>query len=65
MQEAISVSTSIELRSQQKRMLYVLKKLERDNSGIAIKGLREQIQAFEVEMEPEDVAYVEKKLAEG
>ena len=55
----------IELRSQQKRMLYTLKKLERDNSTVTVVGLRGQIKALEVEMEAEDVAYVEKKLGEG
>ena len=58
------VTTAIELQIQQKRMLYTLKKLERDNSAITVKGLKEQIQALEVEMEVENVAYVEKKLSE-
>jgi hypothetical protein len=50
----------IELRTTQKRMLFMLMKLERDNPGIKIAGLRDQIIAFQTEMEQEDVALVEK-----
>ena len=55
----------VELRSQQKRTLYALKELERDNADFEIKGLKQKIKAFEAEMEQEDVAYVEKKLREN
>ena len=54
----------VELRSQQKRTLYALKKIEYDNSGLEIKGLKEQIRAFSVEMEQEDIAFVEKMIRE-
>jgi len=53
----------IELRTTQKRMLFMLMKLERDNPGIKIAGLRDQIIAFQTEMEQEDVALVEKMIA--
>ena len=55
---------NMELRATQKRMLYALKKLEQENEQ-EVKGLRELIKASEVEMDAEDVAYVEKKLSEA
>ena len=59
------MATELELRSQQKRMLYTLKKLKHDNPEIEIKGLNDQIRAFQTEMEQEDVALVEKMVAES
>ena len=52
-----------EMRREQKRQLYVLKKLRRDNKGEVI-GLDESINMVEAEMEAEDVAWVEKKLTQ-
>lgn len=49
----------MELRSMQKRMLYMLKKIEKQTPSDIIS---EYIEALEVEMEEEDVALVEKKL---
>ena len=52
-----------EMRREQKRQLYVLKKLRRDNKDKVI-GLDESINMVEAEMEAEDVVWVEKKLAQ-
>jgi len=56
--------TELEVRREQKRMLYTLKKLERDNKEVKINGLREAIIAQETEMDQEDIAFVEKKVAD-
>jgi hypothetical protein len=39
--------------------------IELENEGREIIGLKKQIQALEVEMEPEDVAYVKKMIAQN
>ena len=49
----------VEMRSMQKRVLYMLKKIYRVSPCDIVK---EYIAALEVEMEEEDVALVEKKL---
>ena len=54
----------MELRSIQKRMLFMLKALERDNAPQQVIGLHQQIIALQAEMEQEDVALVEKLIAE-
>ena len=56
--------SAIELRSIQKRMLFTLKKIESDNAPATVKGLHEHIIALQAEMEQEDVALVEKLIAE-
>ena len=58
------MATEIELRSQQKRMLYSLMKIRQDNPDLDIKGLNEQIKAFQAEMEQADVALVEKMVSD-
>ena len=44
-------------------MLFRLLKLQRENEGIAIKGLREQIAEARATMSEEDTAKVEKEIA--
>ena len=51
--------SSQELRSYYRRMLYMLKDIERESPG---KAVRKHIEAVEVEMDAEDVAYVNEKL---
>ena len=53
-----------EIRKEQKRSLYQLKMLERNNSGIEVKGLHQLINQQEAEMDAEDVAWVEKKITQ-
>jgi len=53
---------NLELLVEQRRRLFMLLKLKKDNEGIEIKGLEEMIIATEAEMQEEDVAYVEKKV---
>jgi hypothetical protein len=53
--------TSQELRSYYKRMLCILKEIEVENPSPTLK---KHIRAIEIEMDEEDVAYVEKKIAE-
>ena len=56
--------SNVELRREQKMKLYQIKKIKSDNPEVLIKGLNELINLIEAEMEAEDVAWVEKKLAE-
>ena len=56
--------SNVELRREQKMRLYQIKKIRADNPDILIKGLNELINLIEAEMEAEDVAWVEKKLAQ-
>jgi len=51
--------TSSELRSYYRRMLYMLKEIESETPGEMVKR---HIAAIEVEMDAEDVAYVNEKL---
>ena len=54
--------TSQELRSYYKRMLCILKEVEAENPSPALKR---HIRAIEIEMDAEDVAYVNEKLKQG
>ena len=56
--------SNVELRREQKMRLFQIKKVKADNPGVLIKGLDELIILIEAEMEAEDVAWVEKKLAQ-
>ena len=56
------MATTTELRIAQKRTLFELLKLRKDNVNVVIVGLDVLIAKFEAEMEAEDVAYVEKKV---
>ena len=58
--------TNLVMRIMQKTALYDLLMLKRDNAqqGITVKGLTELINRAEAVMEAEDVAWVEKKIAE-
>ena len=52
-----------EMSSYYKRMLLMLKEVESESGSSPI--LKRHIRAIETEMDPEDVAYVEKKLSEA
>ena len=56
--------TSFELKSYQKRMLNQLlaTKAEAEAKGVKLKTLNKYIRDIKIEMEAEDVAYVEKNL---
>ena len=55
--------SGLEIRAQQKRMLFALKKLEQHEKGIHFRELKELIVAIETEMEQEDIAFVEKQVS--
>jgi len=52
----------MELRVEQKKLLYTLKKIKLDNPNKEIIGLDEAINFAEAVMEQEDVALVSEKL---
>jgi hypothetical protein len=56
--------TNRELQVEQRRRLFMLLKLKKDNGNNKIIGLNDMIIATEAEMEEEDVALVEKKIAQ-
>ncbi|MCL1821011.1 MAG: hypothetical protein FWG36_10210 [Oscillospiraceae bacterium] len=58
--------TNMEMSFMQKAALYKLLKLKRNNekAGIKVEGLLDLINETEATMEAEDVAWVEKKIAE-
>ena len=58
------MATNAELKVVQNIGLFKLKKIKKDNPGINIKGLDEAIAETESSMSAEEVAYVEKKVAE-
>ncbi|MCL1824069.1 MAG: hypothetical protein FWG44_07690 [Oscillospiraceae bacterium] len=60
------MATNNEQRAAQKEKLYDLLKLKRDNDnkGIKVEGLEELINRVKAPMEVEDVAYIEKLIAE-
>jgi len=58
------MATNAELKMVQKDKLYDLLKLKSDNAGSHINGLDDLINKTEAIMEEEDVAWVEKKIAQ-
>ena len=58
------MATNLEVQVEQRRRLYQLLKLKKDNQGIMIDGLDEFIKQTRAEMQQEDVAWVEKMVAE-
>jgi len=58
------MASNSEMRVAQKDKLYDLLKIKADNKDIEIKGLKEAIVKAKSVMEAEDVAYVEKMIAE-
>jgi len=58
------MASILEIQVEQKKRLYQLLKLKKDNEGYDIKGLNELIKATRAEMQQEDVAWVEKIVAE-
>jgi len=54
----------LEMRVMQKERLYDLLMLEKENAGTTVKGLTQQIRKAKVGMEKEDIAFVEKLVAE-
>ena len=57
------MASQLEIQKEQRRHLFILLKLEKDNKGIEIKGLDESIIAAKTEMDEADVAWVEKNVA--
>ena len=55
---------NMDLRVSQKRQLYTLYKIKKQNPGTTIIGLDEEINKTEAEMEQEDVALVKEKINE-
>lgn len=55
--------TELGIRKEQKALLFLLKKLEKDNEDIKVKGLREAIIAQETVMDQRDIPLVEKQIA--
>ena len=60
----LEMATSLEIQVEQKKRLFQLLSLKKINSGIVVKGLEELIIATKAEMQQEDVAWVEKMVAE-
>jgi len=60
------MANAIEIRTTQKTTLFKFLKLEKENkkAGIEVKGLKDLIIEAKTAMEAEDVAYVEKMIAE-
>jgi len=58
------MATNIEVQVEQKRRLYMLLQIKADNKGITVKGLDRKIKETIAEMQQEDVAWVEKVIAE-
>ncbi|MCL2421961.1 MAG: hypothetical protein FWD03_08900 [Defluviitaleaceae bacterium] len=58
------MATNAELKMVQKDKLYDLLKLKYDNADSNINGLDDLINKTEAIMEEEDVAWVEKKIAQ-
>ena len=58
------MATNREILVEQRRRLFALLRIRKANPGMEIKELNNQINAVIAEMEQEDVAWVEKKIAE-
>ncbi|MDR2183021.1 MAG: hypothetical protein LBE55_02495 [Clostridiales bacterium] len=58
------MASHLEIRERQRDKLYTLLKIKLDNKDMPIKGLKEEINATEAVMDEEDVAWVEKKIAQ-
>jgi len=58
------MSSNLEIQKEQRRKLYELLNLKKNHAADLAAGLEKLINATEAEMEAEDVAYVEKKIAE-
>ena len=56
------MATNFEVSREQKRQLFTLLKIKKDNQDIPIKGIDDAVLALTAEMQQEDVAWVEKKL---
>ena len=58
------MATNLEMQTFQKDKLYALLALRALNQGYNIKGLDDMVNAMEAIMQEEDVAWVEKKIAQ-
>ena len=58
------MATILEIQIEQKKRLFNLLLLKKENEGIEIKKLSEMILATKAEMQQEDVAWVEKMIGE-
>ena len=58
------MASNIEIRIEQRKRLYQLLKIKKVNPNQNINEIDSMINAAEAEMEEEDVAWVEKKIAQ-
>ena len=58
------MTTLLEIQVEQQKRLFQLLRLKKINAEIVVKGLDELIIATKAEMQQEDVAWVEKMVAE-
>ena len=58
------MATSLEIQVEQKKRLYMLLSIKAENTGSDIKGLERKISETKAEMQQEDVAWVEKSIAD-
>jgi hypothetical protein len=58
------MATNLEVAVEQKKRLFMLLRIKTENKGLEIKELDNQILATRAEMQQEDVAWVEKMVAE-
>ena len=56
--------TNMELQVEQRKRLYLLLRLKHVNAGITIKELDDLINMTEAEMQGEDIAWVEQRIAQ-
>lgn len=58
------MATNLEVQVEQRRRLFMLLELKKENEGVNINGLERKIIATKSEMQQEDVAWVEKMVDE-
>lgn len=56
------MATSLEIQVEQRKRLFMLLELKKENIGNEINGLERKIIATKAEMQQEDVAWVEKMV---
>jgi hypothetical protein len=59
-----AMAANLEVQVEQRKRLFMLMRIKVENSELIIKELDNQIIATQAEMQQEDVAWVEKKVAE-
>jgi hypothetical protein len=58
------MANTMEIQIEQKRRLFLLLSIKAENMAIEVKGLDKKIIETKAEMQQEDVAWVEKSIAE-